>query len=221
MRSGKKCIEDNVVNSNAEYYGNIFHDNYLHYLGNIECGNVKTNLNQTEFTAEQLKEYKENMDQFLETKPGTDFKYFSNLVTASFNEIWEINKESRFTFNCAIKILIRDNLILIVGGLFGIIFLTYTISSLILNCINKYKAGKIYKSIECDLRKQAEGGDSSYEEGLTIPEIVRRYKKARSEADFEKNILPHLENYRKISKRVVVFSKTENARQVNLWQYKK
>ena len=146
---------------------------------------------------------------------------FSHDIRKEFSEVWDINQEPRYTTLCAIKKLIRDNLVLIVGGILAFGFLTYTISSLIVRVINKYKARGIYKQIEKDLKEQSEAYESdNYEIGMTVPDIIKKYRKNKSEANFEKNILPHLENYRRGGKKIVVFSKTVNARQVDLWQYK-
>lgn len=81
------------------------------------------------------------------------------------------------------------------------------------------EAKRIYHELESELKEKS--AKEGFDHGISIPEITSRYKGDRSEDGFKKKILPYLENYRKNNKKVAVFSKTENARKVSLWQYKK
>lgn len=87
--------------------------------------------------------------------------------------------------------------------------------------LNKFEARGIYKEIEKELKDQAADPSDAYDTGISIPEIIERFRKNRSEATFKHKILPFLENHRKNDKRIAVFSKTENAKLISVWQYKK
>ncbi|CAI2383167.1 unnamed protein product [Moneuplotes crassus] len=221
IRSGKTCITDDKFNNLILQFSSKYHEEYLYYLGDLECGNTNTTLTSQEFIStkmnSQMVEIKDSFDQ----KNTNEISKITQEISKIFSESLEITKDPRYSLQCGLKKLIRDNLVLIVIGGISFTFIVYLLFGCIMTVMNKLEARKIYKEIEKDLRSKSSILSDSFDTGISIPEIVSKFRRNRSESSFQTSILPYLERHRKANKKVVVFNKTENAKQVNVWQYKK
>lgn len=216
IRTGRKCVVDHLYTEMANYYGEVFHKEYLYYLGDHKCGLVPRPMDKNEYINYMYKEYEEEIKAFLDSR-NVNAKTFLNEIIDSVNSFLEADSEPRMDLWCMLRKTIQDNLILIIGGVPILGFLVYSCSKLILKLLYKLRAREIYKELEDELR---EGGDpTSLASGMTEKDIMARFKKNKTESAFEKHIFPYLEAYRIKGRKIKKFSERQHGRDVVKWQY--
>lgn len=179
-------------------------------------------MSSSAYVSDYIKLLEPEINSFLATRPNVKEVQFKNEIITGFDKEFESSNEPRYTLYCLTRKTVKENLPLILFIIGGLILLTFAISKCIMNIINKFKARKIFRKIEAELRAGAFGKNIGYRDGtISEDDIVESYSEDIPEDYFRAYIFPQLEALRKNSIKIKKYEHDINGRNVVMWQFVK